>query len=298
MFDGRERAAPLRAAVRSLDRFLSRLGGVEEYGACEECLFRIARTRLRGPVGPACPVRDLDAGDLVLDLHLWNERLPRAGATGPDLAWAVAFRRRMRQSFRELAGYVGRHPELAEVRAVRAHCAIASPRSRDKMEHVLAGFGFSRDAVTRPPGAASILYGFLNSIWLWAMVWTFNPGCLRGRTLLRSSDDYWISWRAFAERFEADAMGQGGRRKSNVARRRRRDRPTPSAPNGAGSMQCYDRADSPSGLGEDAPVDRGRQALWNGERPVDPAPNEESIVYGKDRNRYSRPPEDARDPVG
>jgi hypothetical protein len=58
-----------------LDRWLQRLQGIFEYSHKPDCFFRISFNRLRtevvlsdGTVGRP--------GDQVVELHLWNERIP------------------------------------------------------------------------------------------------------------------------------------------------------------------------------------------------------------------------------
>lgn len=194
-------AALLRSGVRTIDHGLCRLEGIKEYSDDEECLFRIAAIRSPRRVELTGAPVVIAPGDLIFDLHLANDRVPPADPRGPGLVWAQRFRRRMRKSFVDLVDFVRTHPELAEVRAVRARCAIASPAGCPKIARLLASFGLRPASPTARPSALARPFGIVGSLWLWAMVWTYNAGCLRGRTLIRQRDDYWIAWTEFIRRF-------------------------------------------------------------------------------------------------
>lgn len=193
-------ATIVRSGVRAIDHSLCRLEGIHEYSNDAECLFRIAAMRSDRRI--ECAGSDVVVpGDLVLDLHLANDRVPPADPRGPGLVWAQRFRRRMRKSFVDLAAFVGTHPEFAEVRAVRARYAIASPAGCRKIARLLASFGLRPMPPARRPDPVERLFDMVSSLWLWAMVWTYNAGCLRGRTLMRHRNDYWIGWPEFVRRF-------------------------------------------------------------------------------------------------
>jgi len=78
--------AGLRSAIRSLDAFLQRIEGIREYSTDARCIFRIAPGH--AATGLSCPQAGLNLrpGDRILDLHLWNEHVPRIAPSGPDFA--------------------------------------------------------------------------------------------------------------------------------------------------------------------------------------------------------------------
>jgi hypothetical protein len=197
----RTAAMLLRSGVRTIDHGLCRLEGIREYSDDEECLFRIAAMRSNRRVECASSNVVIVPGDLILDLHLANDRVPPADPRGPGLVWAQRFRRRMRKSFVDLAVFVRSHPEFAEVRAVRARCAISAPVGYRKIARLLASFGLRPVPPARRSGPFRRLFDIVSSLWLWAMVWTYNAGCLRGRRLMRQRGDFWIAWPEFVRRF-------------------------------------------------------------------------------------------------
>ncbi len=80
------------------------------------CIFRIAVKRA------ACDVELADGthvarNEPVGELPCWTDRMPPVPHTGPDLAWTLDARRRLRESLTELAQFVEREPGLRAVRA-------------------------------------------------------------------------------------------------------------------------------------------------------------------------------------
>jgi len=54
-------------------------------------------------------------------------------------------------------------------------------------------FGFEEAAEVGPLSALRRLHDAAEDVWLLALAWTFNPGSLRRRSILRRRDDLWIS---------------------------------------------------------------------------------------------------------
>src|SRR5438552_2006886 len=85
--------------VFGLDALLRRWYAVTEYSTTKRCIFRIQLAEIDDPVRLAdgtlaCP------GDRIIDLHLWNEHLPRLSAQGASVAWALEMRRCLEVSLR------------------------------------------------------------------------------------------------------------------------------------------------------------------------------------------------------
>lgn len=137
---------PARALVRAFDRFLSRCYGIHPFSNDPDCLLRLglARARKQVVLKDGTTVRP---GDLVGDLHLWNDRIPSMPPAGANLAWGLGFQRRLRRSLELLAERVEAERGEAEAGAgqaagpggcatqglgkIRAFRAVGSLMSRD-----------------------------------------------------------------------------------------------------------------------------------------------------------------------
>lgn len=215
--DGRAAAAPappsgaLRALVRALDRHLRRRQGIFEFAADPDCVLRIAlQTSGRHFVLP--DGTRIGSGDPVVDLHLWNENLPRMESAGADLAWSAGMRHRVEASLARLAAWLQAHPEHAVV-AVRARTPFVGQGDGRAMERIAIGYGF--DPVPREPGGPfSRLHDLGENVLIWALVWVYNPGGLRAKRFMRRRHEFWISRRRFLDRYGAatpvNAAGRDG----------------------------------------------------------------------------------------
>ena len=116
----------LAELVFALDRGLQRLQGLFEYTHKPDCFFRIRFNRLRTEVvlsdGDGWPPRPT----WVVELHLWNERIPAVPAKGPSLAWGRQFNRCFAESLRELARFLMTKPELGNITIIRANMSLGS----------------------------------------------------------------------------------------------------------------------------------------------------------------------------
>ena len=104
-------------------------------------VFRIRFNRLRtevvlsdGTVGRR--------GDRVVELHLWNERIPAVPAKGPSLAWGRQFNRCFAESLRELAQFLMSEPELRNITIVRANMSVGSKAQSDSLYGIVSRHGF------------------------------------------------------------------------------------------------------------------------------------------------------------
>lgn len=178
----------MRTAIAELDGLLRRRQHMFEYSRNPRCLLRVARTSAAGPLRLADGI-EVGAGDLILDLHLWNEHIPRMPGRGPTWAWAAEFLARLAFSLAELAEQLAKDPALSKVKAVHARFAFA-PRKRSSCIKIALRLGF--ETLQGPPPAAPV-HDFGENLWLWGLAWTFNPGSLHRRRLSRDREDLWMS---------------------------------------------------------------------------------------------------------
>jgi len=192
---------PLRDVVRALDRWMRRRQAITEFTDDPSCILRIsleaAERELRLADGAV-----VSLGDPIVEIHFWNERLPQASAA-IGLGWGRRFGRRLQRSFDSLAVALARDPRYSGVVAVRGHLAFAGVRNNADCQRFGAWFGFEVAEETRPTTLSHRVHDVAEDFWLLALTYTFNPGALHGRSLVRRHDDMWISRARLIERYGA-----------------------------------------------------------------------------------------------
>src|SRR5260370_7040416 len=88
-------------------------------------------------------------GELIGELHLWNEHIPRYSEHGPDLGWAADMRRRILLSLRLLAQHAERHPAWQHLPAFRADATLSSRLGDIQIPRLALRPGF--ELVAPPP---------------------------------------------------------------------------------------------------------------------------------------------------
>ncbi len=177
-------AAPVRAArifVARFDALLRRCRGVYEFTADPACMLRIALTRARKGSELADGTR-IEPGELLVEIHLWNERLPQMPPEGADLAWARHMLRRFAASLALLARHLALDPQLATVRALYGEAAFLTSADLDAGVAALSRLGFELRRPRAQAGAWSRFAEFWQNLYSYALLWTFNPGSLPGKT--------------------------------------------------------------------------------------------------------------------
>jgi hypothetical protein len=187
-----------RAAVFGLDLLLRRLYHVWEFTQDESCILRIALGKSTREITLSDGTR-IEKGEVVGELHLWNEHLPRMDAEGPSLEWALKAHRLWRGSLKKLTEYLENEPQFESVRAFRGETAFL----RDDLEEsgLFEQLGFDVLRMDRR-GKLRRFGEFWENLYTWWLIWTFNPGSLRRKDFLRMERaQLWISRRALLERY-------------------------------------------------------------------------------------------------
>jgi hypothetical protein len=180
----------MRVLIRGFDGLVRWANGVFEFCDEEECLLRLQWGRAP---------RDLHlsdgskvwTGDLVLKLHLWNERVPPLEMAGPDLAWATHVHRRLIHSLRAAAQWLAGQPGLPEVRAIGGATVLISPGGESGGSRLMWRLGFDVFPYVGPLGR----FGeFWENFYAWGLMWAFNAASLRRKSLLRlRRAEVWMS---------------------------------------------------------------------------------------------------------
>ena len=187
----------MRSLVRLLDGVIRHSSRVFEFNSDPNCLLRLQFTS--APRTLRLSDTTLRAGDLVLLLHLWNERLPPYPPGGADLAWARTFLRRFKYSLSLAADFLQNSPRAASVRGVGGMTILLDAGLHASGRQFVQRLGFQVFPYSNPLGR----FGeFWENFYSWIIIWTFNPRSLPRRSLfsLRRSE-IWISREAFLRRF-------------------------------------------------------------------------------------------------
>ncbi len=187
-----------RAAVRGLDVLVRRAYHVREFTQDENCILRIALGRSAKDMTLSDGTR-IEKGEVVGELHLWNERLPRMDEEGPSLQWALTTYRLWRASLKKLTAYLENDPQFENIRAFRGESALLKDDLEGSALFERLGFDLvRRNRTSRLERFAE----FWENLYTWWLVWTFNPGSLRSKNLSRMERaQIWISRRALIEKY-------------------------------------------------------------------------------------------------
>lgn len=169
----------MRAAVKGLDFLLRRCYGIHEFSRHPDCVARLALARSPRELTLSDGTR-IARGEIVGDLHLWNERVPPMPSGGPDLAWGLGFQRKLSRSLAELAAYVEVDPRYKGVRAFRA---VGSFMAGGALAALARRLGFEVVRDERPPSPWRRFAEFWENAFNLALVWAYNAPSLRTRHL-------------------------------------------------------------------------------------------------------------------
>ncbi|MGH8141595.1 MAG: YkoP family protein [Steroidobacteraceae bacterium] len=207
---GRKRESSwLWQAVFALDRWLRHRQGIYEFCNRSDCLFRLERGRAERPavLSDGASAR---AGDPVLKLHLWNEHVPAMGRRGPTVGWARHASRAIEGSLRELAQYLSRHAEFANVRLLYGDMCLGTARQTRQFKRVISRYGFEV-VDSRPHGT---LHRLGDMMLVLLLELATNPIALRSAPLRRYRKRVYLSRAVLERRY------LGGRYRADVQRRR------------------------------------------------------------------------------
>jgi hypothetical protein len=193
----------VRFLIRKLDDRIRKCSRVFEFSQEAGCLLRLQVSRASQPLH--LPGQIIEAGEPVLLIHLWNERLPPISPAGPDLAWARLILRRFRHSLCLTADYLKANPRLDEIRAVGGVTILVTSGLHEGGRRFFQEMGFT----ILPYFSRLGRFGeFWENFYSWLIVWTFNPGSLPQRSLFRlRRSEMWMSREDFLRRFSKPRRG-------------------------------------------------------------------------------------------
>jgi len=189
-----------RALVLLIDWVQRKLSGIVEFSHDPDCIARIGASVSRKDVMLPDGTQ-VKAGERLGEIHLWNEKVPEVPPAGPDMAWGLGLRRKIIQSLKELATYVGQAPEFAHVQVFHGGTSFMRRGGPGGMLTggdlaVRLGFHVVRTPPVEGGGTPSHLSSrgiamdlarsfrdFWENLYYLALVWTFNPRSLRTKGL-------------------------------------------------------------------------------------------------------------------
>lgn len=183
----------LRAVILAIDYLLVRLYKIEPFTQANGCIFRIALVKNDKELILSDGTM-VYPGETVAEIHFWNERIPKMPPGGPDLAWGQQFYRLLRRSLTLLAEYVQRDPRFAQVRAFRGETTWVPRVGALNIPAVVQHLGFDLIFLERKAGPLRRFLAFWDNLYTWGLIWTYNPGALIYKDILRSERcRFWIS---------------------------------------------------------------------------------------------------------
>lgn len=187
-----------RAAIFGLDALIRRAYHVYEFTQDDDCILRFALGKSARELILSDGTK-IEKGELVGELHLWNERLPRMDEEGPDLAWALRIYRLLRSSLKMLTAYLGNDPQFENIRALRGETVFLQGHLEGSTLFQRLGF----DLVRRDRTSKLKRFGeFWENLYTWWLIWAFNPGSLRRKDFFRlERAQVWISRQALVDRY-------------------------------------------------------------------------------------------------
>lgn len=187
-------------ALRGADRLLRRRMGIEEFCADEACIIRVALGTADRDLCLADGTQ-IRKGNVIGELHLWNEHLPRASESETAVAWALEIRRLFAVSLALLAQYVEVDPRFRDVPAFHGGVSFANQFQRDaKVGRVMAWFGI--ETLPSEPTPFENLHEFGNALFTLAVIHAFHLGGLFvAAPLRRRQYEIWLSRRVLLERY-------------------------------------------------------------------------------------------------
>ncbi len=195
-------AVAARLGVRAIDAALRHHYRIFAFSDDPACILKI---------GPAVCSRDMTLcdgthlvrGEAILELHLWNERLPPFPPAGPMVAWSVQMLRRWRYSLGLLAAYLAHASRWDNVQALHGTVGFLEMEHAGEMRTLVEHLGFEF-IVGETPGWKIWRPAFWQNLFSWWLMWAFNPASLthkRIRDLARG--ELWISRAALMQLHQA-----------------------------------------------------------------------------------------------
>jgi YkoP-like protein len=185
--------------VFGLDAFLRRRLGVIEYSSHPDCLFRIDLRRLNHRI-ELSDGTTLLPGDEIVQLHFWNERVPRYDGAGANFEWARRFSSNLITSLQELAAFLAAR-NLHSVKGVRADVALGTAEHMDQVLRFCGHYGFKPVRHAAPATIWSPLHRVGENVLIGMLILAHNRRAFGFDCLRRSRADVFLTRAELDKRF-------------------------------------------------------------------------------------------------
>ncbi len=180
-----ERRTWLQKFVLGLDDRLRLANQTFEYSQRPDCVFRIQRSRSRTRYRLSDGV-EVHEGDPVIELHFWNEHLPKLDAKGGSIGWGSRLNNGYRTSLRELSAYLDARPEFDDFNVISGQMALGGRERTDELVLRMCNvMGLERVVDDHKPSFGEHLQRFGENILGLMLVMATNPVVARPSMLVR-----------------------------------------------------------------------------------------------------------------
>ena len=170
-----------RLAIRTIDRILRAAYKVKPFSQDPDCILRISKSPSPQQIRLSDGVQ-VQLGDPILVIHFWNERLGGSPQDRIALGWGRHLSRRLKASLRMLPAYLDHNLWANDIVAVCGELGFVKDVLSAKRYFMRLGF----DVVPmEAPGMRFWRRAFWDNLYSYALMWTFNPGLLRGKRLTK-----------------------------------------------------------------------------------------------------------------
>jgi hypothetical protein len=181
-----------RRVVWGFDRLLQRLLHIYDFCDDEKCLLRVSIGKATQDLALSDGVV-VHRGDSVGLMHFVNERIPTFAESGPDLSWAIDFRRRVNYSLQLLARHVKATPAFDNVMAFGGEISFGSRYEEENMRTLLRHIGLEPFEPEPPANLWERFIRWGEAVYAESLVWAYNPGSLAGfKSLTTRRDQLWM----------------------------------------------------------------------------------------------------------
>ena len=194
-----DRSLP-RRCILPIDRLLRWRYVVHEFSHTDDDLLRIPVSSAAQRIALADGTEILP-GNLVIHLHLWNERISARTSFRSGLGWGSRARRRIERSLVSLAAHVEANPSLAQCSVFRAEAVFLIGRRAGTLSRIAERLGFGTPIVPRPADPGHTMLAF-------ALAWACHPGNPMNRPMRATRYSFWMSRSTLRDRYlHADGAG-------------------------------------------------------------------------------------------